>query len=106
FELIAEITDLERQIQKSDWVICGEGKLDGQSLQGKVVGEIARLCRLHQKPLTLLVGKNELRAQHYQELGVKKVYSITAQAQNSADAMNRAAYYLEQLATDCAKKIH
>ncbi|MEZ4983492.1 MAG: glycerate kinase [Saprospiraceae bacterium] len=60
FATIAELTGLPARIHASDWVISGEGRLDSQSLQGKVVDGVASLCRQYHKPLTLLVGKNEL----------------------------------------------
>jgi len=43
----------------ADWVISGEGRLDEQSLQGKVIDGGAQLCRKYDKPLSLFVGKNE-----------------------------------------------
>jgi glycerate kinase len=98
FATIAELTGLEKQIQLADWVISGEGKLDGQSFQGKVVDGVAALCRKHGKPLVLFVGKNELTATEVQQLGAKQFFSIYDHATGLEDAMQNGAEYLEEMA--------
>ncbi|MFK8009764.1 MAG: glycerate kinase [Saprospiraceae bacterium] len=98
FETIAQLTHLEKHIESSDWVISGEGKLDEQSLQGKVINGIANLCKKHQKPFSLFVGKNELSKKHISDLNVKHIFSILENAKNVDDAILNGAFYLEQLA--------
>ncbi len=100
FEVIARLTHLEEKIQEADWVISGEGKLDKQSLQGKVVAGIAQLCEAHEKPLSLLVGKNDLDENAKRDLQIHAVFSITDLAENKEDAMRNGGKYLEALAKD------
>jgi glycerate kinase len=38
-------------------VITGEGRLDSQSFQGKLVGELARRCRAAAVPLYVIAGE-------------------------------------------------
>lgn len=97
FETIAKLTDLEKQIQAADWVISGEGKLDLQSLHGKVVSGVAKFCQKYHKPLTLFVGKNELPAEKLASLKSHSLFSVFEKAQDIDDAMERGAAYLEQL---------
>lgn len=98
FATIARLTSLEQQIQSADQVISGEGKLDSQSLQGKVVDGVAGLCRRHGKPLTLFVGKNELDEIASASLYPKAIYSISEKVRDLEDAMQNGAAYLEGLA--------
>lgn len=98
FTAIAELTGLEKQIEAADWVISGEGKLDDQSLQGKVVDGVAALCSKHGKPLFLFVGKNELKEQEMQQLGPQAVFCISEKATDLEDSMRNGADYLEGLA--------
>ncbi len=98
FAVIAQLTDLEKQIQQADWVISGEGKLDTQSLQGKVIDGVASLCKKHQKPLYLFVGKNDLPKQVTDNLAIKQIFSIAKNAKNLEDAMLNGAKYLEEMA--------
>lgn len=98
FSIISSLTGLEQKIKEADWVISGEGRLDEQSLQGKVIDGIADLCKKHQKPLSLLVGKNELTEQALQPLHIHQVHSIMDLAESEEDAMRNGKMYLEALA--------
>lgn len=98
FDAISELTDLEEKIKQADWVISGEGKLDAQSLQGKVVDGVGRLCKKHEKPLVLFVGKNDLHKQETAFLDIKHIFSISEKAENLEDAMKNGAAYLDGMA--------
>lgn len=100
FDVISNLTNLEKKIQQSDWVISGEGRLDTQSFQGKVIGGIANLCKKYKKPLALFVGMNELDKQAIDRLNVKSVFAIAEHAQNLDDAIVNGANYLTQMAAD------
>ncbi len=56
FELVAEVLGLEDRVREADIVITGEGKLDGQTLQGKAPAGVADLARRHGKPVAALAG--------------------------------------------------
>ena len=47
----------DRRLEEADAVITGEGRLDRQSLQGKLVGEIARRCRAARIPCHVIAGE-------------------------------------------------
>jgi glycerate kinase len=52
----------DRRLEEADAVITGEGRLDDQSREGKLTGEIARRCRAARLPLHAIVGQNALAA--------------------------------------------
>ncbi len=56
FDLVADVLDLEKHIQWADYVITGEGKMDGQSLQGKAPVGVARLAKKHRKRVSAFCG--------------------------------------------------
>jgi glycerate kinase len=57
FQLIANLLKLPEKIAACDLVLSGEGRVDRQTLMGKGVGELARLCRAYSKPLWLIAGQ-------------------------------------------------
>jgi glycerate kinase len=59
FELVADHLDLERRVESADLVITGEGRFDQSSLEGKVVGEVLRLCERHCVPGFVVAGSVE-----------------------------------------------
>lgn len=52
--------DFDRRMRESRAVITGEGKLDFQTLEGKLVGEIGTRTRQAGVPLYAVVGRDEL----------------------------------------------
>lgn len=51
FSWLSSVIDLEEKIRRCDVVITAEGCLDDQSISGKAIGELAKLCRLYGKHL-------------------------------------------------------
>jgi glycerate 2-kinase len=51
----------DERTRASSFVVTGEGRIDAQTLQGKIVGELATRCRQTGVPCHAVVGKNELQ---------------------------------------------
>jgi glycerate kinase len=56
FDLVADEVDLHDAIEAADVVITGEGHLDEQSFEGKVVGGVSRLAAQCGRPCGAVVG--------------------------------------------------
>jgi glycerate 2-kinase len=56
FDLVADELDLHDHIANADLVVTGEGHLDAQSFEGKVVGGVAELCAAAGVPVGAVVG--------------------------------------------------
>jgi len=57
---VLDAVGFDERLAAADAVIGGEGRLDPQSLAGKIVGKIARRCTAAGKPLHLIVGEDAL----------------------------------------------
>ena len=57
FELIAEVTGLDAAIADADLVITGEGALDAESFNGKVVGGVTKIAQSHGVPVLAVAGQ-------------------------------------------------
>ncbi len=55
-KFVLEAVDFDRLLSTHDLVVTGEGRLDGQTKDGKIVGEIIRRCRAAGKPCYAVVG--------------------------------------------------
>lgn len=56
FDLVADELDLDDRVREAEVVITGEGHLDAQSFEGKVVGRMQELAREHGVPIGAVVG--------------------------------------------------
>jgi glycerate kinase len=57
FDLVADLVDLPTHLEGADLVVTGEGFLDAQSFEGKVVGGVADLARAMGVPLLVVAGE-------------------------------------------------
>jgi glycerate kinase len=94
-QFIIDATGLAHKIQKADIVVSGEGSLDHQSLQGKVVSAIGRLCRKYQKPFVIVAGKSILNENEIISLGVQHVFELVSGEVSEQEAMTNATAHLE-----------
>ena len=96
FEFIANFTQLEALIRKSDLVLTGEGKIDHQTLSGKVVKGVAGLAAQHQKPCIAFTGKCDLPVKKIQELNLLEIISISNKETIEQDSITHAFSLLKE----------
>lgn len=57
---VLDLVGFERRLDAADAAISGEGRIDSQSLEGKLVGEIAAICARRGRELDVVVGADQL----------------------------------------------
>lgn len=79
-----------------DYIITGEGKIDDQSLNGKVIYGIIK--KFKGSKIILVCGKNELSKDNLSELGVYAIYDIMGDLKVTLEqSMGEPAKYFKQL---------
>lgn len=76
FSLLAQMTSLESALAQADLIYTGEGKIDAQSLQGKLTVAVARLGKKHKIPVIGLGGTIEGPYDSLYQEGFSGVFSI------------------------------
>ncbi|MDQ6764573.1 MAG: glycerate kinase, partial [Verrucomicrobiota bacterium] len=92
FDVVARAVDLEARMRAADVIITGEGRLDAQTLEGKVPAGVARLARRIGKKCYAIVGQLEESAE-VREL-FERIYVLAANdhgIENSAELLQNAA---------------
>jgi glycerate kinase len=95
-EFIINFIGLEDLVKNSELVITGEGKMDEQTLSGKVVKGVADLSRTYSKPLVVIVGKNELSEEVTASLGISKVVTLIDSETTEKESFDRAFTLIEK----------
>lgn len=85
---IANLLHLEEKIQDADCIITGEGKLDTQSLLGKVPVGIAAIAKKYHKPVIALTGALDDDVLHHKDIGIDAFFSIQKRPCTLTEAMN------------------
>lgn len=86
FQMLADVTNLEDAIKDADLVITGEGKVDGTSFQGKVVGNVLLLCKKHKTQCGVIGGMIEEVSGLNSDILFKK--AVISLANSLSDAMS------------------
>lgn len=75
-DLVMEAVDFRAKMKDASMIITGEGKLDGQTLSGKVIAGICREAMPHRIPVIALCGSMKLTSEEMDELGLAAAFSI------------------------------
>lgn len=75
-DYIMDLVNLEEEIAHADIVLTGEGKIDDQTLHGKVPYGVAQLAKKHGIPVIAIVGANEVTSTQIYEAGIQAIFSI------------------------------
>lgn len=106
FEVVAEATDLASEVAAADLVISGEGSFDSQSLEGKLVQRLGRLCQEIGRPLHVLAGRVEqVAVERFREVGIASVRAITPPGSPRAEALAGTAQNLTLAAARLAREV-
>jgi len=89
-DIVMEAVEFDRKIRGADWIITGEGRLDEQTLSGKVVAGVCRKARTARVPVFGVCGSLELTVRQMEELGLAAGFSIVPGPCPLEEAMARA----------------
>lgn len=103
--VLASYDELEEQCGEAMAIISGEGRVDGQSMQGKVISGVVDMARKHGKPLFVLCGKVSGDMQPLYDAGVTAVFPIAPAPMGEAEALSNAAAYLSQTAENLMRTL-
>ncbi len=95
FAMIAEATDLEGKIAKSDLVITGEGKTDAQTAHGKAPMGVGKLAKKYDVTAIAISGSMEGDLSKLYEAGLSGIFSIIPSPMTLAEAMANAPVLLK-----------
>ena len=87
---ILKILKVEKLIENSDLIITGEGFLDNQSLNGKLIERVTKLSKKHNKIIYALVGSFELNKElmdNLHKIGFDGIFTCVTKPMTIDDAI-------------------
>ncbi|MBQ2903635.1 MAG: glycerate kinase [Clostridia bacterium] len=73
-DILLDKADFDKKASEADLIITGEGRLDFQSVNGKVISGIAERAAKHGKKLIAICGSKGRGAEEIKKLGVSELY--------------------------------
>ncbi|MCF2516866.1 glycerate kinase [Dyadobacter sp. CY351] len=74
--IVIEQTHIAERIKDADLVLTGEGKVDEQTLAGKVVKGLADFCSINQVPLAVVCGTLQITPEQVRDAGITYAVSV------------------------------
>jgi glycerate kinase len=103
-DLVFALIGFEERLACSDLVLTGEGRIDAQSLRGKVVGSVARKARYCGVPVVALVGQRALGQQELRSAGISHCFALCDRA-SLDEAVRRPGELLADLAAEAVERV-
>lgn len=97
-DVMLDTADFDRQLEGTDLVLTGEGRVDGQSVQGKAVAGVARRAAAKGVPTVVIAGDVGAGAEALYDLGVAAILSTNRIAAPYEVQRERAAADIEAAA--------
>ncbi|MBZ4664613.1 MAG: glycerate kinase [Caloramator sp.] len=97
-DVLIDILKLDEVVKDVDFVVTGEGKIDGQTLSGKVPFGIAKLSKNYNKPVIAVCGLLEEGYKEIYNYGVDTIFSITNGPISLNESMKNASVLIEDTA--------
>jgi glycerate 2-kinase len=76
-------------LAQTQLLISAEGKLDQQSISGKLIEILAKQAALQHIPFWVICGQNQLSPQELRQAGIQKVFEINAHSTNLTQAIQQ-----------------
>ena len=103
-ETVMSTSRFRKHIADARLVISGEGKIDMQTLSGKVVKGVADECQTRGIPLVLVCGKNEIAPSRF-GAPLARVYSLLERVNTEKESMQQARALLIEIGKEIARGI-
>ncbi len=105
-DFILELSEVKKILEreKFDFLITGEGKIDGQTLSGKLIQGVLILGKTYDIPVLAVCGKLAIPAEELKKRGVYELIEIQDTSKDLDYNMGHAAELLTQKTTDFFQK--
>ena len=87
-ELMIRTIGLEKKLEGADLVVTGEGRIDDQTVMGKVPVGVAKLAKKHHLKVIALAGSAADRAGMCNQAGIKAYFPIIREASTLGEIMD------------------
>ena len=104
-DYLMSLTHFNQHLSQADLVITGEGKIDNQTINGKVISGIIELAKRHKVPVIALAGSIDAKSDLtlLSKKGLTAVFSICPSPTDIPTALKNTAFNLEYTANNIAR---
>ncbi len=96
-DILFEIININKVLDGgANYIITGEGQIDHQTLNGKVVYSLTQRLKAFNIPILLICGKNLLKKNQWESLGVENVIALAEKGHSDTYCMENGKELVEE----------
>lgn len=104
-ETLMDEANFNAALEKADLVITGEGKIDEQTLQGKLINGICQRAQQFKRPVIAVCGALLASAELIHQIGLQAAFSIQRHPVTLSEALAQSGSNLEALGFNLARSL-
>ncbi len=104
-DLIFKLTNIEKKIKSADLIITGEGKIDHQTINDKLIFKLSKLAAKHHKKIWAVCGYYNGDDELKKLLGIEKIFSLAKSKKDIISAIENAESRLSGTITEVMESI-
>ncbi len=102
---LLKLAGFAKRLRRADLVVTGEGRLDAQTLQGKLPGQVLKAAKKAGKACVLVAGEAQGSKQGWNKRGAAAVLALRQGRVTRKQAMRHAATLLQRLALNLGRSL-
>lgn len=95
-ETVLDVVGFDEKIKNADVIFTGEGKIDSQSVCGKVIAGVGRRAKLQSIPVVVVAGCRGEGAEEAYQMGVSAIFSTCLEPRSFEEMRGDSEEYLEK----------
>lgn len=95
-DTVLDVVDFDNIVNSDTVIFTGEGKIDSQSVRGKVISGIAKRAKKHSIPVIVVVGGAEGDLSSAYDMGINSIFTINRLPEDFSVAKDKSEYNLAQ----------
>lgn len=99
-EVVLDMAEFSEKAQDADLIITGEGRLDTQTLRGKVISGVSKRAKELGIPVVAIVGAIEEGIEEIYDMGVSAVFSINRRPMPFSESRYKSKEFYESTLED------
>lgn len=106
-EFLLELSEVSKLLEreKVDYIITGEGKIDNQTINGKLVKGVVQIGRKYNIPVVAVCGRLDIKKKELKKLGLENIFETYEVSKGVEHSIKNASKRIEELISGFSNSI-
>ncbi|GAA4274946.1 glycerate kinase [Aquimarina gracilis] len=102
-DMMFRVTKFPEALKNTDLIFTGEGKIDQQTLNGKVIYGVSKLAKTKNIPVYVISGASDLSKSELEHLGIEQLRTVVSASTSEEEAFSNTKNIVAKLAYEMTR---